>query len=68
MIEKIQNSSDQNATYEKIANKITDELCKMRGAPLKLAQMLSIQEDKLIPTPIRKAFEKARETAHILPP
>lgn len=40
----------------------------MRGAPLKLAQMLSIQEDKLIPTPIRKAFEKARETAHILPP
>jgi aarF domain-containing kinase len=46
--------------YEKVANKITDELCKMRGAPLKLAQMLSIQEDKLIPTPIRKAFEKAR--------
>ena len=40
----------------------------MRGAPLKLAQMLSIQEDKLIPAPIRSAFEKARETAHILPP
>jgi aarF domain-containing kinase len=40
----------------------------MRGAPLKLAQMLSIQEDKLIPPPIRRAFEKARETAHILPP
>jgi aarF domain-containing kinase len=39
----------------------------MRGAPLKLAQMLSIQEDKLIPAPIRRAFEKARETAHILP-
>lgn len=39
----------------------------MRGAPLKLAQMLSIQEDKLIPAPIRKAFEKAREKAHILP-
>lgn len=40
----------------------------MRGAPLKLAQMLSIQEDNLIPAPVRKAFEKARESAHVIPP
>lgn len=39
----------------------------MRGAPLKVAQMLSIQEDNLIPAPIRKAFEKAREQAHVMP-
>jgi len=39
----------------------------MRGAPLKLAQMLSIQEEGLIPTPIRRAFEKARESAHVIP-
>jgi aarF domain-containing kinase len=39
----------------------------MRGAPLKVIQMLSIQEENLIPTPIRRAFEKAREQAHIMP-
>lgn len=39
----------------------------MRGAPLKLAQMLSIQEEDLIPAPIRKAFEKARHQAHVMP-
>jgi hypothetical protein len=38
----------------------------MRGAPLKVAQILSIQEDNLIPAPIRRAFEKAREQAHVM--
>lgn len=32
-----------------------------------MAQMLSIQEDNLIPAPIRRAFEKARDSAHVLP-
>ena len=39
----------------------------MRGAPLKLAQALSIQEDKLIPKEIRQAFERARDQAYIIP-
>ena len=39
----------------------------MRGAPLKIAQLLSIQEDALVPGPIRQAFEKAREQAHLMP-
>lgn len=34
---------------------------------MKLLQMLSIQEEELIPTPIRKAFETAREAAHVMP-
>lgn len=49
------------------AKMITDTLCKMRGAPLKLAQALSIQEDKLIPKEIREAFERARDQAYIIP-
>jgi aarF domain-containing kinase len=32
----------------------------MRGAPLKLAQALSIQDDEMMPKPVRDAFEKAR--------
>ncbi len=39
----------------------------MRGAPLKLAQMISIQDENLIPKNIRRAFQKAREKAHIMP-
>lgn len=29
--------------YKDVAEKVSNQLCKMRGAPLKLAQMLSIQ-------------------------
>ena len=50
----------ESAVSESNADVLARGLCKMRGAPLKLAQALSIQEDKLIPENIRKAFEKAR--------
>ena len=56
----IQTGNDTNQIYQSAAHKLANSLCKMRGAPLKLAQMLSIQEDNLIPPPIRKAFIKAR--------
>lgn len=39
----------------------------MRGAPLKMAQALSIQEDEVIPKHVREAFEKARQSADIMP-
>ena len=49
------------------AEKISETLCKMRGAALKLGQAISIQEDNLIPEPLRKAFEKAGKSANIMP-
>ncbi len=39
----------------------------MRGAPLKLGQALSIQEDGLVPKEIKQAFERARQSADIMP-
>jgi hypothetical protein len=39
----------------------------MRGAALKLGQVLSIQEDQLIPEPIKKAFEDSRDFSFKMP-
>jgi aarF domain-containing kinase len=64
---KIVGGEKDEAYFQRLAEKVTMQLCKLRGAPLKLAQMLSIQEDTLIPSPIRRAFEKARESAHVIP-
>jgi|TARA_B100001142_G_scaffold198199_1_gene196993 aarF domain-containing kinase len=40
----------------------------MRGAALKLGQMLSIQDDAVIPPAIAKALERVRQGADIMPP
>ena len=42
---------------------IVNTLCRMRGSVLKLAQMLSIQEEDLIPPHVLKIFAKARDSA-----
>ncbi len=52
---------------EKNANKLSETLCRMRGAALKLGQALSIQEDSLIPPVLKQTFEKARSYAYKMP-
>ena len=42
---------------------IVNTLCRMRGSVLKLAQMLSIQEEDLIPPHVLQIFAKARDAA-----
>ncbi len=49
------------------AEKVSRTLCKMRGAALKLGQILSTFEDVVIPEPIRSALEKARAEADVMP-
>lgn len=39
----------------------------MRGAALKLGQVLSIQEEQLIPSHIREAFANARDFSYKMP-
>jgi len=39
----------------------------MRGAALKLGQILSTQEESMMPPVIRTALEKARSEADIMP-
>ncbi len=49
------------------AERIVKTLCKVRGAALKLGQMLSIQDNSLINPQLLKIFERVRESADFMP-
>ena len=49
------------------AERIVATLCKVRGAALKLGQMLSIQDNALINPQLQKIFERVRESADFMP-
>ena len=57
------NSSDPLSVFltEENAERIVATLCKVRGAALKLGQMLSIQDDTLISPQLQKIFERVRQ-------
>uniref|UniRef100_A0A8C5S4K8 Atypical kinase COQ8A, mitochondrial n=1 Tax=Laticauda laticaudata TaxID=8630 RepID=A0A8C5S4K8_LATLA len=49
------------------AERIVSTLCKVRGAALKLGQMLSIQDDAFINPQLQKIFERVRQSADFMP-
>ncbi|OQR76153.1 hypothetical protein BIW11_00635 [Tropilaelaps mercedesae] len=49
------------------ANRIVDTLCQMRGAALKVGQILSLQDLKVIPEEIKQLFVRVRDSAHYMP-
>jgi aarF domain-containing kinase len=55
------NISDKNA------EKLAETLCRMRGAGLKLGQMLSMQDDVVLPPPLAVALNRARQNADYMP-
>ncbi|XP_028791388.1 protein ABC transporter 1, mitochondrial [Neltuma alba] len=52
---------------EKNAERLALALCRMRGAALKIGQMLSIQDESLVPAPILTALEIVRQGADVMP-
>ncbi|XP_033933946.1 atypical kinase COQ8A, mitochondrial [Pseudochaenichthys georgianus] len=50
------------------AQRIVRTLCKVRGAALKIGQMLSIQDDAVINPQLAKIFERVRQSADFMPP
>ncbi len=54
-------ANDANAT------RIAKTLCRMRGAALKLGQMLSIQDETILPPSMSKALEQVRQGADAMP-
>lgn len=46
---------------------IVDTLCKVRGAALKLGQLLSIQDDNIVNPNLAKALERVRKSADFMP-
>ncbi|KAF8766746.1 Atypical kinase COQ8B like protein [Argiope bruennichi] len=49
------------------AERIVDTLCKVRGAALKLGQMLSIQDNAMINPQLAAIFERVRQSADFMP-
>ncbi|XP_013179050.1 PREDICTED: aarF domain-containing protein kinase 4 isoform X1 [Papilio xuthus] len=49
------------------AERIVDTLCKVRGAALKLGQLLSIQDETVISPEFQKIFERVRQSADFMP-
>ncbi|XP_054855668.1 atypical kinase COQ8B, mitochondrial isoform X2 [Eublepharis macularius] len=50
------------------AERIVDTLCKMRGAALKIGQMLSIQDSNFLSPQLQRIFERVRQSADFMPP
>ncbi|GAX20515.1 aarF domain-containing kinase [Fistulifera solaris] len=49
------------------AHRLAATLCRMRGAALKLGQMLSIQDQSLLPEALSRALEQVRQGAEAMP-
>lgn len=49
------------------AERIVTTLCKMRGAALKLGQMLSIQDNSFISPELQRVFDRVRDSADFMP-
>lgn len=49
------------------AERIVNTLCKVRGAALKIGQILSIQDNATISPVLQKAFERVRQSADFMP-
>ncbi|GMF48738.1 unnamed protein product [Phytophthora fragariaefolia] len=63
---EIVRSGGKNGTYNALvsdsnAEKLAETLCTMRGAALKLGQMLSIQDEAMIPSKLAVALDRVRE-------
>ncbi|PFH34497.1 ABC1 protein [Besnoitia besnoiti] len=57
---------DQVLNDERVASLIADRMCRMRGAALKLMQMVSMIEGSLPPV-LTEALKKTRDSADIMP-
>lgn len=51
----------------KNAERIVDTLCRVRGAALKLGQILSIQDSTIVSPHLVKAFDRVRQAADYMP-
>lgn len=52
---------------KKNAERIVDTLCRVRGAALKLGQILSIQDSTIVSPQLAKAFDRVRQAADYMP-
>ncbi|XP_061537456.1 atypical kinase COQ8B, mitochondrial [Phycodurus eques] len=58
---------DSPLLSEANVERIVNTLCKVRGAALKIGQMLSIQDNSFINPQLQKIFERVRQSADFMP-
>ncbi|KAM9358614.1 atypical kinase COQ8B, mitochondrial isoform 1-T1 [Symphorus nematophorus] len=58
---------DSPLLSEANAERVVNTLCKVRGAALKIGQMLSIQDNSFINPQLQKIFERVRQSADFMP-
>ena len=56
-----------NMLSEANAQRLASGLCRMRGAALKIGQMLSIQDEDMMPPQVAAALEQVRQSADVMP-
>lgn len=49
------------------ANRLADSLSRMRGAALKLGQIMSLQDDSFMPPALAQALDRVRQSADYMP-
>ena len=49
-------------------DRLVTKLSKMRGAALKLGQMISFQDSKMLPGPIQEVLQRVQDRADYMPP
>jgi aarF domain-containing kinase len=60
-------SSDPIVLNDKNSDRLAQSLRRMRGAALKMGQMLSIQDESLLPGPLTRALAQVRQNAEAMP-
>lgn len=61
------NSSGSSVVNDANADRLAATLCRMRGAALKMGQMLSIQDESLLPPALTRALKQVRQGADAMP-
>ena len=61
------NTTTRSSLSDTNAERLAEALCRMRGAALKLGQMLSLQDETMMPSSLQKALERVRQSADYMP-
>eukprot|EP01039_Chlorochromonas_danica_P007472 gene7472-8262_t len=60
-------SEQPHSLSDESAERLAESLCRMRGAALKLGQMLSIQDENSLPPALAKALDRVKQAADYMP-
>jgi hypothetical protein len=63
----ITGQANSSRLSEENAERLAEALCRMRGAALKLGQMMSLQDDGMLSPALAKALDRVKQSADYMP-